>query len=35
MHAGPETGCATASLEELAYYNIFLVEPIFELVAEG
>ncbi len=34
MQADPETGRVTATIEELAYYNMFLVEAIFELLAE-
>jgi len=34
MQADPETGRVTATIEELAHYNMFLVEAIFELLAE-
>jgi hypothetical protein len=34
MDKGNETGKTTATLQEIAYYNMFLTEAIFELLAE-
>ena len=34
MQVDPKSGDVTASLEQIAYYNMFLVEAIFELLAE-
>jgi hypothetical protein len=30
----PKTGRVTMTIEELAYYNMFMVEALFELLAE-
>ncbi len=34
MQADPSTGKVTATVEELALYNMLLTEAIFELLAE-
>ena len=34
MQDDPKTGRVTMGIEELAYYNRFLTEAIFELLAE-
>jgi hypothetical protein len=34
MQEDPKTGRVTMGIEELAYYNMFLVEALFELLAE-
>ena len=34
MEQNDKTGKVTATLQEIAYYNMFLTEPIFELLAE-
>ena len=34
MQEDPKTGRVTMSIEELAYYNMFMVEALFELLAE-
>ena len=34
MEQDDKTGKLTATLQEIAYYNMFLVEAIFELLAE-
>lgn len=34
MEQNDKTGKVTATLQEVAYYNMFLTEAIFELLAE-
>ncbi len=34
MEHDEKTGQVTASIQEIAYYNLFLTEAIFELLAE-
>jgi len=34
MQEDPTSGRVTMNIEELAYYNMFLVEALFELLAE-
>jgi hypothetical protein len=34
MEQDQKTGKVTASIQEIAYYNMFLTEAIFELLAE-
>ena len=34
MPEDPKTGRVTMTIEELAYYNMFMVEALFELLAE-
>ena len=34
MERNQETGRVTMTIEELAYYNMFLVEALFELLSE-
>jgi hypothetical protein len=34
MEQGDKTGKVTATIQEIAYYNMFLTEAIFELLAE-
>ena len=34
MQEDPKSGRITMTIEELAYYNMFMVEALFELLAE-
>lgn len=34
MQEGPKTGRVTICIEEVAFHNMFLVEALFELLAE-
>jgi len=34
MESDPKSGKVTATLQEIAYYNMFLTEAIFELLAD-
>jgi hypothetical protein len=34
MEHSPKTGKMTATIQEIAYYNMFLTEALFELLAE-
>ncbi len=34
MESNPKSGEVTATLQEIAYYNMFLTEAIFELLAD-
>jgi len=34
MKHDDKTGTVTATIQEIAYYNMFLTEPIFQLLAE-